>query len=96
MAMPGGDLDEQRGLDLAREAAVDTLRNEIRDGNAEVAELFAGFGLDTLVAVLVQTVYWMNSLGTYASWLRERAPQQVEAAVGGQHDRGLGPWRRRR
>ena len=73
-------LDEQRGLDLAREAAVDTLRNEIRDGNAEVAELFAGFGLDTLVDVLVQTVYWMNSLGKDASWLRERAQQQVEAA----------------
>lgn len=73
-------LDEQRSLDLAREAAVDTLRNEIRDGNSGVAELFAGFGLDTLVDTLVQTAYWMNSLGKDAAWLRERAAQQVEAA----------------
>jgi len=42
-------LDEQRSLDLARESAVDTLRNEIRDGNVQVAELFAAYGLDGLV-----------------------------------------------
>ena len=73
-------LDEQRSLDLAREAAVDTLRNEIRDGNAGVADLFAGFGLDSLVDVMVQTAYWMNSLGKDATWLRERADHQVATA----------------
>ena len=73
-------LDEQRSFDLAREAAVDTIRNEIRDGNEEVAELFADFGLDSLVDILVRTAYWMNSLGKDAAWLRERADQQVEAA----------------
>src|SRR5262249_43201725 len=73
-------LDEQRSLDLAREAAVDTLRIEIRDGNAQVAELFAGFGLDSLVEVLVQTAYWMNSLGKDAGWLREHAEQQLAEA----------------
>src|SRR5215471_19915638 len=41
-------LDEQRGLDLAREAAVDTIRNEIREGSVPVAELFAAYGLDGL------------------------------------------------
>ena len=56
-------LDEQRSFDLAREAAVDTIRNEIRDGNDDVAELFADFGLDSLVDILVRTAYWMNSLG---------------------------------
>ena len=73
-------LDEQGSFDLAREAAVDTLRNEIRDGNEKVAELFASFGLDGLVDVLVRTAYWMNSLGKDPSWLRERASYQVEAA----------------
>jgi superfamily I DNA/RNA helicase len=73
-------LDEQRSFDIAREAAVDTIRNEIRDGNDDVAELFANFGLDSLVDILVKTAYWMNSLGKDAVWLRERADEQVEAA----------------
>jgi len=73
-------LDEQRSLDLAREAAVDTLRNEIRDGNAQVAELFAAYGLDGLVDMLVRTAYWMNSLGKDAGWLSDRAQDQVRAA----------------
>jgi ATP-dependent exoDNAse (exonuclease V) beta subunit len=73
-------LDEQRSFDLAREAAVDTIRNEIRDGNAQVAELFADFGLDSLIDILIKTAYWMNSLGQDASWLRERADLQVKAA----------------
>ncbi len=47
-----------------------------------VAELFANFGLDSLVDILVKTAYWMNSLGKDAVWLRERADQQVEAAEG--------------
>ncbi|HVQ64500.1 MAG TPA: UvrD-helicase domain-containing protein, partial [Terriglobia bacterium] len=75
-------LDEQRSFDIAREAAVDTIRNEIRDGNDDVAELFANFGLDSLVDILVKTAYWMNSLGKDAVWLRERADEQVEAAQG--------------
>jgi ATP-dependent helicase/nuclease subunit A len=73
-------LDEQRSLDLARESAVDTLRNEIRDGNVQVAELFAAYGLDGLVDVLVRTAYWINSLGKDATWLSECAQKQVEAA----------------
>ncbi|HET9941866.1 MAG TPA: UvrD-helicase domain-containing protein, partial [Terriglobia bacterium] len=73
-------LDEQRSFDLAREAAVDTIRNEIRDGNESVAELFADFGLDTLIDILIKTAYWMNSLGKNAAWLRERADLQMEAA----------------
>ncbi|HET9216115.1 MAG TPA: UvrD-helicase domain-containing protein, partial [Terriglobia bacterium] len=73
-------LDEQRSFDLAREAAVDTIRNEIRDGNEKVAELFADFGLDGLVDILIRTAYWMNSLGKDTTWLREKAALQVEAA----------------
>jgi ATP-dependent helicase/nuclease subunit A len=72
-------LDEQRSLDLARESAVETIRNEIRDGNPRVAELFAGFGLDGLTEVLVSTAYWMNSLGRDAAWLRKCADDQVQA-----------------
>lgn len=73
-------LDEQRSLDLAREAAVDTIRNEIRESNARVAALFGAFGLDGLVEILVRTAYWMNSLGKDAEWLSERAHDQVRAA----------------
>jgi ATP-dependent helicase/nuclease subunit A len=73
-------LDEQRSFDLAREAAVDTIRNEIRDGNGKVAELFADFGLDGLVDILIRTAYWMNSLGKDTTWLREKAASQVKAA----------------
>ena len=73
-------LDEQRGFDLAREAAVDTIRNEIRDGNGKVAELFADFGLEGLIDILIRTAYWMNSLGKDTTWLREKAAMQVEAA----------------
>src|SRR5512138_3222687 len=39
-------LDEQRSLDLARESARDTIRQEIRSGNEEVEQLFGDFGLD--------------------------------------------------
>jgi len=73
-------LDEQRSFDVARESAVDTIRNEIRDGNASVADLFADFGLDGLVDILIRTAYWMNSLGKDAAWLREKAELQVKAA----------------
>jgi ATP-dependent exoDNAse (exonuclease V) beta subunit len=72
-------LDEQRSLDLAREAAVETIRNEIRNGNEKVAELFAGLGLDGLTEALVGTAYWMNSLGKDARWLREQSSCQLQA-----------------
>jgi ATP-dependent helicase/nuclease subunit A len=72
-------LDEQRSLDLAREAAVDTIRSQIRDGNEKVAELFAGFGLEDLTDTIVSTAYWINSLGKDAEWLREQASRQTEA-----------------
>jgi len=73
-------LDEQRGLDLAREAAVDTIRNEIREGSAPVSALFAAYGLDGLVDVLVSAAYWMNSLGKDSAWLCDRARDQLNAA----------------
>jgi hypothetical protein len=53
----------------SREAAVETIRDQIRDGNPKVAELFAYFGLDGLVETLVGTAYWINSLGKGAEWL---------------------------
>src|SRR5919205_2695610 len=37
-------LDEQRSLDLAREAARETIRHEIRCANEEVEHLFGDFG----------------------------------------------------
>src|SRR5262245_55502800 len=42
-------LNEQRSLDLAREAVVETLRTEIRSGNEGVARVFGDFGLERLV-----------------------------------------------
>src|SRR5215470_9162036 len=42
-------LDEQRSLDLARESARETIRQEIRSGNEEVEALFGDFGLEGLV-----------------------------------------------
>src|SRR5205085_2424345 len=41
-------LDEQRSLDLAREAARETIRQEIRSGNEGVEDLFRDFGLNDL------------------------------------------------
>lgn len=73
-------LDELGSLELARESAVDTLRNEIRGGNEKVARLFGDLGLDGLVDILVRAAYWMNSLGKDAAWLLERAAAQQKAA----------------
>jgi ATP-dependent helicase/nuclease subunit A len=72
-------LDEQRSLDLARRAAVETLRNEIRSGNADAQRLFGDFGLDALVETMVNAAYWTNSLGKDPAWLRESAERQAEA-----------------
>src|SRR5215510_9121783 len=55
-------LDEQRSLDLAREAAREVIRQEIRSGNEEVEQLFGDFGLLDLVEAIVAAGYWMNSL----------------------------------
>src|SRR6185436_18116425 len=46
-------LDEQRSLDLAREAARETIRQEIRSANEDVEHLFGDFGLDSLVDTIV-------------------------------------------
>jgi ATP-dependent helicase/nuclease subunit A len=73
-------LDELRSFELARESAIDTIRNEIRSGNETVAALFGDFGLDGLVDILIRTSYWMNSLGKDAAWLIERAEAQAKAA----------------
>src|SRR5687767_4347109 len=74
-------LDEQRGLDIARESAVETIRREIREGNASVARLFGDYGLDTLTDIITTATYWINSLGRDAGWLKPRAAHQAAAAA---------------
>ncbi|HYR42335.1 MAG TPA: UvrD-helicase domain-containing protein, partial [Terriglobia bacterium] len=73
-------LDEQRSLDLAREAARETIRQEIRSGNEDVEDLFRDFGLNGLVDTLVSIGYWLNSLGRDAEWLQTRVQDQRSAA----------------
>ena len=73
-------LDEQRSLDLARESARDTIRQEIRSGNEEVEQLFGDFGLDGLVESIVSAGYWINSLGVDDGWLESRVQAQRTAA----------------
>ena len=74
-------LDEQRSLDLAREAARETLRHEIRGGNEDVERLFGDFGLEKLVETMVSAGYWLNSLGFDAQWLAARVEEQRLAAA---------------
>jgi ATP-dependent helicase/nuclease subunit A len=74
-------LDEQRSLDLAREAARETIRQEIRSGNEEVEMLFGDFGLNALVETLVAAAYWMNSLGADGDWLQSCVEEQRRAAA---------------
>src|SRR5262252_7635608 len=74
-------LDEQRSLDLAREAARETIRQEIRSGNEEVETLFGDFGLDALVDTLVSAGYWLNSLGADGNWMQARVEEQRLAAA---------------
>jgi ATP-dependent helicase/nuclease subunit A len=74
-------LDEQRSLDLAREAARETIRHEIRSGNEEVEKLFGDFGLERLVETMVSAGYWLNSLGADAGWLEARVEDQRRAAA---------------
>ena len=71
-------LDEQRSLDLAREAARETIRQEIRSGNEQVERLFGDFGLDHLVETMVSAGYWLNSLGFDVQWLEARAEECPE------------------
>jgi ATP-dependent helicase/nuclease subunit A len=73
-------LDEQRSLDLARESARETIRQEIRSGNEEVEHLFGDFGLEGLVETIVSAGYWLNSLGVDANWLEGRINDQRQAA----------------
>ncbi|MBI4472479.1 MAG: UvrD-helicase domain-containing protein [Acidobacteria bacterium] len=73
-------LDEQRSLDLAREAARETIRHEIRTGNADAEALFGDFGLEKLVETIVSAGYWLNSLGENTAWLESRIERQREAA----------------
>src|SRR5689334_9820454 len=74
-------LDEQRSLDLAREAARDIVRQEIRSGNEDAATVFRDFGLQGLVETLVSLGYWLNSLGQDANWLQLRVEDQRRAAA---------------
>jgi ATP-dependent exoDNAse (exonuclease V) beta subunit len=73
-------LDEQRSLDFAREAARDTIREQIRSGDEDVEQLFGDFGLDSLVDAIVSAGYWMNSLGVDEKWLDGRIEDQRAAA----------------
>jgi ATP-dependent helicase/nuclease subunit A len=73
-------LDEQRSLDLAREAVVDTIREEIRSGAVETERLFGDLGLDLMTETIVRASYWLNSLGKNAAWLAERVADQDVAA----------------
>lgn len=74
-------LDEQRSLDLARDSARETIRQEIRSGNAEVEKLFGDFGLESLVETVVSAGYWLNSLGVDGDWLACRVEEQRRAAA---------------
>ncbi|HEY2381604.1 MAG TPA: UvrD-helicase domain-containing protein [Terriglobia bacterium] len=74
-------LDEQRSLDLAREAARETIRQEIRSGNEDVEQLFGDFGFEGLVETVVSAGYWLNSLGAGEDWLRSRIEDQRRAAA---------------
>jgi ATP-dependent helicase/nuclease subunit A len=73
-------LDEQQSLDLARESGVETIRREIRAGNAAIERVFGDFGLDVLVEAVVSATYWINSIGKDPAWLKQRAVDQVLAA----------------
>ncbi len=75
-----GLLDEQQSLDLAREAAREAIRQEIRSGNEDVEQLFGDFGLERLVETIVTTGYWLNSLGEDSQWLHERVEEQRTTA----------------
>src|SRR5436190_12710712 len=62
-------LDEQRSLDLARESARETIRQEIRNGNEHVEDVFRDFGLSGLVETRVSIGYWLKRLGHESGWL---------------------------
>ena len=74
-------LDEQRSLDLARESARETIRQEIRSGNESVEQLFGDFGFEGLVDAVVSAGYWLNSLGVGREWLGLRIEDQRRAAL---------------
>jgi ATP-dependent helicase/nuclease subunit A len=74
-------LDEQQSLDLAREAAREVIRQQIRAGNDDAVAVFRDFGLIGLVDTLVSLSYWLNSLGHDASWLAARVRDQRCAAA---------------
>jgi ATP-dependent helicase/nuclease subunit A len=74
-------LDEQQSLDLAREAAREVIRQAIRSGNEDAANVFRDFGLTSLVDTLVSIGYWLNSLGHDANWLAARVQDQRCAAA---------------
>ncbi|HEX5000564.1 MAG TPA: UvrD-helicase domain-containing protein, partial [Terriglobia bacterium] len=73
-------LDEQRALDLAREAVVETIREEIRSGAPEASRLFGDLGLETLTQTIIRASTWLNSLGHDGAWLAGRVDDQQAAA----------------
>src|SRR5947199_9418521 len=74
-------LDEQQSLDLARAAARETIRQEIRSGNEDAENLFRDFGLNELVDTMVSAGDWLNSLGRDADWLLGRVQDQEKTAA---------------
>src|SRR3989475_1375881 len=74
-------LDEQQSLDLAREAARETIRQESLSGNEDAENLFRDFGLNELVDTLVSAGGWLNSLGQDADWLLARVQDQEKTAA---------------
>ncbi len=74
-------LDEQQSLDLAREAARETIRQEILSGNEDAENLFRDFGLNELIDTLVSAGGWLNSLGQDADWLLARFQEQEKTAA---------------
>src|SRR5256712_9010579 len=87
-------LDEQHSLDLAREAAHETNRQEILSGNEAAENLFRDFGLNELVDTLVSASGWLNSLGQDADWLLARVLDQEKTTTGPEQkiDDGISPY----
>src|SRR5207249_10161496 len=74
-------LDEQQSLDLAREAARETIRQEILSGNEDAENLFRDFGLNELVDTLVSAGRWVDRRGQGADWVLARVQDQEKTVA---------------
>src|SRR2546428_1777082 len=75
-------LDEQQSLDLAREAARETIRQEILSGNEDAENLFRDFGLNELVDTLVSAGGLVENPCQGAGRLAGRGLGQTKNAAG--------------